>query len=193
MSGKDKQTPHQYVEMVVQHTQQFMEETLRENERLRGLAVYLESERARSAEHVIELKELVAKLQLQQVRQQQQMSQAESENQRYSAEFNEVEQQNSNLANLYVASYRLCASLDRAEVLQVMQEVIINSIGSEELAIFELDAHGERLELLAPFGIDERSYAEVPLDDSPIAGPCAVARCSCVSRRRARRRGRRAA
>jgi hypothetical protein len=169
MSGKDKQGPHQYVEKVVQHTQQFMEDTLRENERLRALNVRLESERSRSAEHVVELKELIAKLQLQQVRQQQQMSHAESENQRFSAEFSEIEQQNSNLANLYVASYRLYSSLDRREVLQVMQEVIINLIGSEELAIYELDARAERLKLLASFGIDEHDYAELPLNDSPIA------------------------
>jgi len=161
--------PQQYVEMVVQHTQQFMEETLRENERLRALAVRLEGERARSADHVVELKELLAKLQLQHVRQQQQMSQAENENLRCSAEFSEIEQQNSNLANLYVATYRLYSSLDRREVLQVMQEVIINLIGSEELAIFELDSRAERLMLLASFGIDEHGYAELPLNDSPIA------------------------
>jgi hypothetical protein len=169
MTSKDKQGPQQYVEMVVQHTQQFMEETLRENERLRALTVHLEGERARSAEHVVELKELIAKMQLQQVRQQHQMSQAETDNQRFSAEFSEIEQQNSNLANLFVASYRLCSSLDRREVLQVVQEVIINLIGSEELAIFELDQRAQRLRLLASFGIDEHGYSELPLNDSPIA------------------------
>ncbi|HKU41104.1 MAG TPA: GAF domain-containing protein [Polyangiales bacterium] len=169
MASKDKPNPHEYVEKVVQHTQQFIEETLRENERLRALTVRLEGERVRNADQILELKELIAKLQLQQVRQQQQMSQAESDNQRFSAEFNEIEQQNSNLANLYVASYRLYSSLDRREVLQVMQEVIINLIGSEELGIFELDDSRRQLKLLASFGIDEREWSIVPLDDSPIA------------------------
>lgn len=169
MSSKDKQSPHQYVEKVVQHTQQFIEETLRENERLRALTVRLEGERMRAGDQILELKELIAKLQMQQVRQQQQMSQAESENQRFSVEFSEIEQQNSNLANLYVASYRLNASLDRREVLQVMQEVIINLIGSEELAIFELDAPRHVLKLIASFGIEEQGLTELPLDDSPIA------------------------
>ena len=169
MTSKNDRSPHQYVEHVVQHTQQFIEDTLRENERLRALAVRLEGERARAADHVVELKELIAKLKLQHVRQQQQMSQAENENQRFSAEFSEIEQQNSNLANLYVASYRLYASLDRREVLQVIHEVIINLIGSEELAIFELDSGVQRLKLLSSFGIDEQGYAELPLNKSPIA------------------------
>ena len=51
----------------------------------------------------------------------------------------EIEQQSSNLANLYVASYRLHGSVERSEVLQVIQEIIINLIGSEELGIYELD------------------------------------------------------
>ena len=169
MANNDKQSPHQYVERVVQHTQQFIEDTLRENERLRSLTVRLEGERMRAADNILELKELIGKLQMQQVRQQQQMSQAESDNQRFSAEFSEIEQQNSNLANLYVASYRLCASLDRREVLQVMQEVIINLIGSEELAVFELDAPRQVLKLVSSFGIEDDGYAELPLDGSPIA------------------------
>jgi hypothetical protein len=156
-----------YVDSVLQNTQTFLEETLRENERLRALAMQLEAERLRNVEQVLELRETIAKLELQQVRQQQQVSEFESENRRVFGEYSDIEQQNSNLANLYVASYRLHGSLDRAEILQVVQEVIINLIGSEELAIYELD--NGRLRAIASFGMDDPSDARLLHADSPIA------------------------
>lgn len=169
MSKNDGDSHQEYVDKVRHHTQQFLEETLRENERLRSLTLRLEQERLRATEEILELRETVAKLQLQQVRQQQQVAEFEQQNRRVFAEYSEIEQQNSNLANLYVASYRLHGSLDRGEVLQVIHEIIVNLIGSEELAVFELDAPKQRLTLLSSVGIDAERYQHLPLDDSPIA------------------------
>lgn len=162
-----------YVDSVLQNTQSFLEETLRENERLRALAMQLEAERLRNVEQILELRESVAKLELQQVRQQQQVSDFESENRRVFAEYSDIEQQNSNLANLYVASYRLHGSLDRAEILQVMQEIVINLIGSEELAIYERDAGG-KLRALASFGMQDPNDARLLGAASPIAHTAAT-------------------
>ena len=120
-------------------------------------------------DEIRELQGAVSKLRQQQLHQESQVAEIESENRRFCAEYAEVEHQNSNLANLYVASYRLHGSLDRGEVLQVIHEIIINLIGSEELAVFELDADKRQLTLLSSFGIDAVQYARVPLDDSPIA------------------------
>ena len=61
--------------------------------------------------------------------------------------FAEVEQLNSNLANLYVASYRLHGSLARADVLSTLQEIVINIIGSEKFAVFEWDDGTPRVTL----------------------------------------------
>ena len=170
MTNKDDSQEHrEYVERVLQNTQRFLEDALKENERLRALTLRLENERLRATDQVLELTETVAKLQAQQARQQQLSSAMESENRRFSEEFAEIEQQNNNLANLYVASYRLHGSIDRDEVLQVIQEIIINLIGSEELAIFELRPGEQRLRLLSSFGLDSQAYAELPLDDAPIA------------------------
>lgn len=168
MSTKDGSGQREYVEKVLQNTQQFLEETLKENERLRALTIGLENERLRHREQILELRESVAKLELQQVRQQQQVSDFEVENRRVFTEFSEIEQQNSNLANLYVASYRLHGSVERTEVLQVIQEIIINLIGSEELGIYELDEKTQRLTLLSSFGLEGDAYSRI-LDDSPIA------------------------
>ena len=168
MTTKDGGGQRDYVDKVLHNTQQFLEDTLKENERLRALTMGLENERMRNREQILELRESVAKLELQQARQQQQVSDFEVENRRVFSEFAEIEQQNSNLANLYVASYRLHGSVERTEVLQVIQEIIINLIGSEELGIYELDEKTKRLTLLSSFGLEGDAYSRI-LDDSPIA------------------------
>lgn len=75
----------------------------------------------------------------------------------------EVEQQNSDLTHLWVASNRLHESLDRQQVLGAIQEIIINLLGSEELAVFELSADGESLELVDSFGVEPNKFARIPL------------------------------
>jgi len=78
----------------------------------------------------------------------------EEENQGFSARYVEVEQQNNDLANLYVASYRLQGSLVRGEVLDAIQEIIIN--------LFEIEAGSSDLTLAASFGIDVETYSRIP-------------------------------
>jgi len=80
----------------------------------------------------------------------------------FSSRYIDVEQQNTNLANLYVATYQLHGTLDRDRVLAAIKEVIINLIGSEELAIWEIN--GDALTLLDSFGIDQNEWERVPLD-----------------------------
>lgn len=72
-----------------------------------------------------------------------------------------IEQQNANLANLYVASYQLALTVDRATVLQSIQEIVANLIGSEEVGIYERD--GDELLLAASFGIDAIRFARIPI------------------------------
>jgi len=92
-----------------------------------------------------------------------QLAEIEAANQKYSNQYLEVEQQNNNLANLYVASFQLHSTLDRDEVVSAIQEIIVNLIGSEELAIYEMSADGATLRLVGHFGIDPVAYATVPV------------------------------
>jgi len=80
----------------------------------------------------------------------------------FSSRYVDVEQQNTNLANLYVATYQLHGTLDRDRVLAAIKEVIINLIGSEELGIWEIN--GDALTLLDSFGIDAQKWDRVALD-----------------------------
>ncbi len=172
---KREPNPHEdYVAKVRQSTHQFLEEMVRENARLRAEQLRLENERVRADEEVARLRQQVARLEQAQTHQQEELVKVENENNRIFAEYADIEQQNSNLANLYVASYRLQGTLARAEVLRVVEEVIINLVGSEELAVFELDTNVRQLVLLSSFGINEDQYRVLPLDDSPIARTAAT-------------------
>jgi nitrate/nitrite-specific signal transduction histidine kinase len=92
------------------------------------------------------------------------LSDIQEESRRASARYVEVEQQNTNLANLYVASYQLHGTLDRQKVLDAIKEIVINLIGSEELAIWEVDEEREALQLADSFGIDADAWRTIPLD-----------------------------
>jgi hypothetical protein len=66
----------------------------------------------------------------------------------------ELHEQNTNLVQLTVASQLLAGALERDGVLSAIEEVVVNMIGSEELAILEIDRDGESLRLARLRGID---------------------------------------
>ncbi len=76
----------------------------------------------------------------------------EAENQRICDEYVAVQEQVSEMAQLYVALDRLHGALSRADTLQALQEIVINVIGTEEFAVFE--RRGDRLGLVHAFGVD---------------------------------------
>ena len=80
----------------------------------------------------------------------------------------EVEKQNSDLTNLFVASQSLHLSLDRRQVLAAIQEIIINLLGSEELAVFEVSQDGKALELVDSFGLEPGKMGRIPLGEGSI-------------------------
>ncbi|HKR64599.1 MAG TPA: GAF domain-containing protein [Thermoanaerobaculia bacterium] len=101
------------------------------------------------------------------------LSEVEEQSRDFAARYVEVEQQNTNLANLYVASYQLHGTLVRERVLEAIKEIVINLIGSEELAIWEMEE--DALVLLDSFGIDEEPWQRMPLDpESGVIGFCSV-------------------
>jgi hypothetical protein len=138
MTTADNQRP--YVEKVASDTREYIQSILDENHRL-----------------VVAVTELERRLQ-------ERIAAIEEEARRSSARFVEVEQQNTDLANLYVASYQLHGTLDRRRVLNAIQEIVINLIGSEEMAVFELEEESNLLKLAASIGIDPIHWAAVRAD-----------------------------
>jgi hypothetical protein len=142
--------------------------TLQANEALRALAASLEAEMNRLHEQIVSLRAANERHEKEQARLQAQLESTRAESQRFSARYAEIESQNSNLANLYVASYRLHGTLDRREVIDTIQEIIANLIGSEEAVLFELDPEQQALTAVASYGLPPDALRSVPLGKGPI-------------------------
>jgi len=161
-----------YVHKVREDTRQYIHGLLEDNHRLQILVTDLESQNARLKRHFEnQIAMLQEEMRLQkddESKLQEHLAEIEDKNRRFLDQYHEVERQNSNLANLYVASYRLHGTLDNEQVLSVIQEIIINQIGSEEFAIFELNSEGGPLVLTASLGIDPERYRTVRLGEGRI-------------------------
>jgi hypothetical protein len=92
----------------------------------------------------------------------------ERENETYAAQYHQIENQSSNLSNLYVASYQLHASVERDTVLNTIQEIVVNLIGSEEVAIFEFHDGAREFRLSASFGVDQHRLKNFKAGSGPL-------------------------
>ncbi|MGH9749451.1 MAG: GAF domain-containing protein [Candidatus Polarisedimenticolia bacterium] len=152
----------------------FTEDLLRENERLRfriaGLQRELETagggatpagevaslvERLRAAER--ERDDLLGRFR-----------EVEQANREVASRYQEIETQNNQLANLYVASYQLHATLDFAEVLDTVREILINLVGAEAFAIFWVDEKFGTLRREAAQGMGESVPETLRPEDGPL-------------------------
>ena len=135
-----------YVDRVREDTQKYIRHLLAENEQLRMTSAHLESELTRVRQELMQHREAEHELA-------RTMERIRAESEQYLAQYAEVEQHNANLANLYVTSYQLHGTLRREAILQALQEVIVNLIGSEDFAICESSFDGE-LTVAASVGVD---------------------------------------
>lgn len=164
----DKQGQKNYVYRVLDDTTSYVQALLGDNEGLRQLLGSMKDEKDQAEQQLLMIDGELKRVREEKSRLEQELAQIEGEKRQFSGRYIEVEQQNANLANLYVASFRLHSTLDREEVLTIIQEIIINLIGSEELAIFEADAAGAALRLIGSFGISEAPYRRVAFDQGLI-------------------------
>jgi hypothetical protein len=140
-----------------------LEAALARNETLQEEGGWLAAEQRRLRSQVADLRQQIERHEAARRDLESRLKLVEDENQRFSQEYLAVEQQNSNLANLYVASYQLHGTLDRRVVLATIQEIVANLVGCEEMALFELDSMGSTLSLIASFGIAPGPYQRVPV------------------------------
>ena len=147
-----------------------VEAVVRTNDALRAQTAGLESEVERLRSQALALRSESERQRKEEVALQAQIEGIKAETRAYSSRYAEVEQQNSNLANLYVASYRLHGTLDRGEVIAAIQEIIANLVGSEEAALFEIDHDTKTLELVASFGLDREQCPSIPLGGGGLIG-----------------------
>ncbi len=158
----------EYVQRVREQTRRYVEELFADNERLRTLVASVESQRA-----TLEKKLTIATTELDHntmelAKLTQQIEDIQQERERFLENYIDVEQRNNNLANLYVATYRLHGTLDRDEVLTAIEEIVVNLIGSEEFAIFGRSEDGSSLELIRAFGVDDTALRRISVGSGPI-------------------------
>jgi hypothetical protein len=128
-----------YVRKVLDESRRYVQELLDDNNQMRTVIAGLE----------VQLKIL--------------LRQVDEENQRRTEEFTQLQVQTNNLANLYVATYRLHGTLERGEVLESIREIVANLIGSEEMGLFDVDWTHQALVLVDSNGIDPARYRSVPM------------------------------
>jgi len=171
--GKSK-GPHVKIQEMFAQGQQFTEEVLQENERLRLIIGDQRNQlKTIGRERLDEVPQLKARISLLEEENRcvqgelhdikEQYNLIEKESQDFSERYLHVERQNTSLLNLYVASQRLHSTLNFREVLQVVQELVINLIGSEAFEICLFDPHRERLLTLAAVGDTGQTGGGVPL------------------------------
>ena len=142
-----------YVQKVSQETNRYVRDLLADNERVRSVAAALESEVAVLRREVDAARSAMERRAEDEARMRRQLASLEHEGGRLTERYLEVEEQNANLANLYVASYRLHGTLDRNDVLEAIREIVANLVGSEQLAIYSTRPDGGALELATSIGV----------------------------------------
>ncbi len=152
--------------------EEFTQELLKENEKLRYRVAQLEeagkyvgreeSFKLHSLEERIKLLEEENRGLIDRYRQ------VEEENKDFANRYLEVEAENNNLANLYVASYQLHSTLDFNESLKIILEIVMNLIGAEEFSIMMLDEKTNELTIVAQEGMGPEARSSIKVGDGTI-------------------------
>lgn len=98
----------------------------------------------------------------------QRLSKFESDHERLCREYAALQDQVQDLGNHAVVVERLHGTIEHDEVLAGIQDCVINVIGSEELAIFEIGALTDELRIARAFGVEERNIRDARVGEGTI-------------------------
>jgi len=161
----------------------FTEDLLKENERLRSAVVqarnevsdmqnqYIKVEVVHIQRRLASMEEEMQSLRAENAKLKSQFHLVEDENREFADRYVQVERQNSDLVSLYVASQRLHSTLNYDEVVTIVKEIVINLVGSEDFAIYVVDAPAARLVLVGQEGM------EGVAEPSVVVGTGALGQC----------------
>lgn len=143
------------------------EELVREREQSRSRIILLEEENARLRAQIASegaMRELLRKIE--ELEREKELvlnkfREAEALSNRTEANFQEIESELANLANLYVASYQLHASLNPRGAMQHIKELLAQFIGAEAFAVYLLDEAGAELVPVATEGVSDGQLMSV--------------------------------
>jgi cell division protein FtsB len=153
---------------------EFAQELLHDNERLRFRIAQLEEELATarpaspSSAAIRELLERIERLEAEREALASRFREVEDLNRDFEARYGEIERENNDLANLYIASSQLNAALEPADILATVIEVVLNFVGAKVFAVLWRGDEGA-FEALAAEGIDPAAVPRLGLGDGPVA------------------------
>lgn len=162
------ESKREFVQTFFRRAEELTEALLRENERLRYRVLELEAKGAPgvgSGEPAGPLRELLGKIEALESERDQVMARFRLV-QRDSFDFEqrsrEVERENNNLANLYVASYQLHSTLDLREISRIITEILLNFVGARLFAVYLLDEPRGQLVPLSAEGLAREQAPHLP-------------------------------
>jgi hypothetical protein len=129
-------------------------------------------EARRLASELARAREAVEQANAERERLRERLAEIEAENRRVCDEYVAAQERTSELAQLFVALDRIHGGASRADTLVALQEIVINAIGSEELAIFE--RRDDDLVLVQSFGVDPGPLRKVRVGDGAIGRAAAT-------------------
>jgi len=125
-----------------------------------------ELERRRLASELALAREAVSHANEERDRLRARVEELETERRALSDDYVAAQERVTGVAQLFVALERIHRGRSRADVVAAVQEIVINMIGSEELALFE--RRGDALGLLKAFGVDPGPLHAIPLGEGII-------------------------
>lgn len=131
-----------------------------------------ELDERRLASELAAARETIARANQQRDELRERLAEIEAENRRICDDLVAAQAQSSHLAQLYAALERIHASVTRPETLAAVQEIVINVVGSEELAVFE--RQGDTVALAQSFGVDPGPLRRIRVGEGTIGGAVAT-------------------
>lgn len=145
-----------------------MVELIRDNEQLRVKNLLLERQKLEAEQRLDgsrlgkENEQLKAEVDLLSSR----LDELERKSKKYRNKFDEVEQYNMALSNVYVASHQLHSTLDFAAVTKTAEEILWNLVAAPVFAIFLRNEKTHELKVVGGAGIEGRFPGDVLAEDS---------------------------
>jgi regulator of replication initiation timing len=156
-----------FVQKLTASAQKHAEELFEQNERLKSLVASLEEKHTQISEELSSLREERDALRAERGKLKHVLDEALAQNRRDIERSALVEQQCTSLANLYVATFKLHGSLERADVMAAINEIVVNLVGCENFGVFERS--GDTLKLIGEFPSHPSTIREMSAEQGFVA------------------------
>lgn len=155
----------------------FIEEILKENEALRLRGVQLESRLHEAATPIPapvaaeELRSIFEELHREHEQLSRRLDEVALETESYKVRYQQIEEENDRLVNLFVSAHQLHSSLELGEVVQIIVEILLNFVGAGRFALLVKDEPSGVFHAIESYGMPLSEVPELS-PDSPVLGTC---------------------